>query len=94
MLPHTYHSPSHATQFHGLAIVSLPVFRELRKPIALIGFGIGRVFGTAMPEASIDEDGDPRRNEDDIDENALGSTMKSISELFLEKGSAQGYLGR
>jgi hypothetical protein len=47
-----------------------------------------------MPEAAIDEDGDPRRNEDDIDENALGSTMKSISEIFLEKGSAQGYLGR
>jgi len=60
MLPNPDHEPPRLSQREiDLCIASLVRF-ELGQPIVAVGFGFRPMFGAAMPEASVDENGDLR----------------------------------
>jgi hypothetical protein len=65
MLPNAYYSPSASSQkLSGFAIARLVAF-DLSKPISPVAGRHAAVFGAAVPEAAIDEDGNAlfRKNE-------------------------------
>ena len=47
-------------------VIASHVAVELRPPVVAVGAGAGPVLWAPMPEAAVDEDGDPPPREDDI----------------------------
>jgi hypothetical protein len=62
VLPQAEHCPSGVTKPRACETIPLDVALELRSPVVIVGFGPGSVFGAAVPEATIDEDREPRGN--------------------------------
>lgn len=89
MFPRTNDFPSRFFQTIRLAFVSLHVFSELGQPIILIGFRKCGVFRAAMPEATIDENGNFRSGEDDINCYAFNATMKPESQPYRMEGRSK-----
>ena len=58
MLPEPHNNPSGALERVGLLAVARGVPRQLRRPVLTIDTRLPTVFGAAMPEAAVDEDGD------------------------------------
>jgi hypothetical protein len=55
MLPDPEDAPPSGPEPGGLTAVALPVLRQFRQPVVLVGLRKRRVFRAAVPEAPIDE---------------------------------------
>lgn len=66
MLPKSEHNPAVRAKGCIYSSVPLNVFAELRSPIAYVPGGNASMFWAAVPEATIDENRQPRLREHDI----------------------------
>lgn len=67
MLPNSEDMPARFPELRIGISVSALVGLDLLAPEVGVAGGPGRMVGAAMPVAAVDEDGHPRRGEDDID---------------------------
>ena len=73
MLPVPDHSPPRCREHLGRLLVTLPVASDLRRPEIRSSLRNGEVLRAAVPEASIDEHGNPLTRERNVHRPATGS---------------------
>lgn len=66
VLPDPDHGPSGCAELGFVEAITLDVSGDLRAPVGGIGSGAGSVFWAVVPEAAINEDGDPLAAKDDV----------------------------
>src|SRR5690349_15527640 len=66
MFPHTNHGPTLVDKAAVRVVIPLAVPRELCAPPLRVSAWVGRVFGTGMPEAPVNEDDNPRSRKNDV----------------------------
>lgn len=66
MFPESQHPPPCVIETQGCLAIALDIATELGKPIVAVAFWVGRVNRAAVPEASVDVDGDTHTGEDDV----------------------------
>lgn len=89
VLPDANHFPTAFPQSGIHAAVASPVGRDLVAPERRVGLRLGGVLGAAVPETTVDEDGDAETPEHEIGADAGASPV--IGYGFLAIGS--GHLG-
>ncbi len=78
MLPDTYNRPTELAEYSIRVTVTLDVGLKLRRPPVGIALHRDEVLGAAVPEAAIDEDGNLRSGERDVDR-AAGESGHSVA---------------
>ena len=73
VLPDADDAPSELLEAGGVGLVAFDVALKLGAPVLGVGARHGGVLGAAVPEASVDEDGDAPGREDDVDFDAAGA---------------------
>ena len=86
MLPDSLDLPARFPKLRiGISVSTLVGFDLLTPEICIAG-GPGRVLGTAMPKAAVDEDGHPGRGEGDIDAPAFVGQDGSVNSIAQTSG--------
>lgn len=93
VLPEPKNSPPTAFQTEGLPPIALDVCGELVGPEVATASRTDIVFGTAVPEASVDEDRDACANEADVCTAESGLEVLAVSESFGPELPAEPELG-
>jgi hypothetical protein len=89
MLPDTHHAPSESFEGLGLALVPGDVGRELVGPEIVPCSWSNVVFGAAMPETAVNEDGDLSAGEDDVGSSCGGLVMEAIASISTPQGLSE-----
>ena len=93
VLPHTHDQPPIRAQRPVVASIPFPIRRELRPPPVGVRLRRHRVFGAAMPEATIDLHNNPSAREHDVGTARQTLHVHPIAQATPMKLSADGKLG-
>jgi len=91
VFPDPYDHPSIGPKLVGHPLISPLVPRQLRTPVARICPWLVPMLWASVPEAAIDEDGDPIARENNIGLNPR--SRRSLELMVLSKAKAKGVKG-
>ncbi len=98
VFPDTHDGPSCGVKAGVDLLIALHVSFKLRRPIVGVGLRRRSVFGTAVPEAAVDKDGNASRREHDIGSDAepvrVDPVVRAKSEAKLMKRGPYAQLRR
>lgn len=93
MLPDVQGFPSHGAEFTIFSRVSFAVRGDLVCPPCCVGLGRDGVLRTAMPETTVDEDGQPQLDDDDVGTTRKIATVQPETDPPPVEFSSQHHLG-